>query len=37
MSEMIIDWHKTGRILALETKWGVENTPFAKAMHDKFK
>lgn len=37
MSEMIVGWHKSGRILALETKWGVANTPFAKAMHDKYK
>jgi polar amino acid transport system substrate-binding protein len=37
MNEMIVGWHKSGRILELETKWGVANTPFAKAMHDKFK
>lgn len=37
MSDMIKDWHKSGRILELETKWGVANTPFAKAMHDKYK
>ncbi|QJF51824.1 transporter substrate-binding domain-containing protein [Roseobacter ponti] len=37
MSDMIVDWHKTGRILELETKWGVENTPFAKAMHEEYK
>jgi len=37
MSDMIIGWHKSGRILALETKYGVANTPFAKAMHDKYK
>ena len=37
MSEMITDWHKSGRILELETKWGVANTPFAKAMNEKFK
>jgi polar amino acid transport system substrate-binding protein len=37
MSEMTINWHKTGRILELETKWGVVNTPFAIAMHDKYK
>lgn len=36
MSEMITDWHKNGRILELETKWGVANTPFAKAMNEKF-
>lgn len=37
MSGMIKDWHKSGRILALETKWGVTNTPFAKAMNAKYK
>lgn len=37
MSEMITDWHKSGRILELETKWGVANTPFAKAMNEKYK
>jgi len=37
MSEMIIDWHQSGRILALETKWGVANTPFAITMNEKYK
>jgi polar amino acid transport system substrate-binding protein len=37
MKATIIDWHKTGRILELETKWGVANTPFAKAMNEKYK
>lgn len=37
MTDMIIAWHKTGRILELETKWGVTNTPFAKAMNEKYK
>lgn len=37
MSEMTIDWHKTGRILELEDTWGVSNTPFAQTMHDKYK
>lgn len=37
MSDMITQWHKSGRILELETKWGVANTPFAIAMHDKYK
>ncbi|MBO6814021.1 MAG: transporter substrate-binding domain-containing protein [Rhizobiaceae bacterium] len=36
MSDMIKEWHKSGRILELETKWGVENTPFAKAMNEKY-
>jgi len=37
MGEMIIGWHKSGRILELETKWGVANTPFAKAMNEKYR
>lgn len=37
MADTIVDWHKTGKILELETKWGVANTPFAQAMHDKYK
>lgn len=37
MEEMSIAWHKSGRILELETKWGVTNTPFAKAMHEQYK
>ncbi len=37
MGEVITEWHKSGRILELETKWGVANTPFAQAMHEKYK
>lgn len=37
MGDMITGWHKSGRILELETEWGVANTPFAEAMHDKYK
>lgn len=33
MAEMIRGWHASGRILELEKKWGVANTPFAKHMH----
>ena len=36
MSDMIVEWHKSGRILDLETKYGVSNTPFAKAMNKKY-
>ncbi len=36
MNDMIVEWHKTGRILELETKWGVENTPFAMDMNKKY-
>ena len=37
MSDTITAWHKSGRILELETKYGVANSPFATAMHDKYK
>ena len=34
MSDMIVDWHASGRILELETEWGIENTPYAVSMHE---
>ena len=37
MSEMIVEWHKSGRILELEKKYGLQNTPFALRMHDEHK
>lgn len=36
MSGMIVDWHQSGRILALEAEFGVENTPFAERMNALF-
>ena len=36
MSGMIVKWHLSGRILELETKYGLEQTPFAKKMHQVF-
>lgn len=26
--QMSIEWHRTGRLLELETKWGIKNSPF---------
>ncbi len=37
MSKMIIDWHKTGRIIALEKKYGMGNTAYALRAHEKYK
>lgn len=37
MSDQIKSWHKSGRILELETKWGVKNSPFAMKMHEEHK
>jgi len=36
MSGMVVNWHLSGRILALEEKYGLEQTPFAKKMHQVF-
>lgn len=33
MNNTIIDWHKTGFILELESKYGLKNTPFALGMN----
>jgi len=37
MNQTIIDWHKTGLILDLETKYGLKNTPFALGMNGLYK
>ena len=37
MNNIIIDWHKTGLILDLETKYGLKNTPFALGMNGLYK
>ena len=37
MSDMIVDWHRTGRIVELEKKYGMGNTSFAVKMHEKYK
>ncbi len=37
VSDKIKEWHRTGRILELETEYGVKNTPFAEKMHEEHK
>ena len=37
MSKTTTDWHKTGFISQLETKWGLKPTTFAKEMTAKYK
>lgn len=32
-----IDWHKSGKLLELEKKWGIKENPYLKEMHDKLK
>jgi len=37
MSGMIVDWHRTGRIVELEKKYGMGNTSYALQMQVKYK
>jgi polar amino acid transport system substrate-binding protein len=38
MVKTVEDWHKTGLILNLETKYGItQHSPFAEEMHNKYK
>jgi len=36
MNDMIVGWHKSGRILELEKQYGLGNTPFAVMMNKKY-
>ena len=37
ISKAIVEWHKKGTILQLETKWGIKHTKFAEEMRAKYK
>lgn len=37
LEEAVVEWHASGKILELEDEYGVENTPFAKKMHEEYK
>lgn len=37
MKEMSIDWHKSGRLLALEKKWGIKESPFLAEQNKKLR
>jgi len=36
MSGMIYNWHRTGRLIALEKKWGIQPTEYLRQMNKKF-
>ena len=36
MSEKIMKWHASGRIIELEKKYGIAPTPFGQKMHQKY-
>ena len=33
MSGMVYEWHRSGKLIALEKKWGLEPSPFLQDMH----
>jgi polar amino acid transport system substrate-binding protein len=37
VKEMSVEWHKSGRLLALEKKWGIQQSPFLVEMNKKLK
>jgi polar amino acid transport system substrate-binding protein len=37
MSGMTYNWHRTGRLLELEKKWGIQPTQYLKDQHERFK
>lgn len=36
MSEVIEDWHRTGKIIALEEEYGVDPIAFTRSMHEQY-
>jgi hypothetical protein len=37
LTKTVTEWHKTGFIQSLETKWGIKPTKFAQESRDKYK
>ena len=37
MSEQVVKWHATGRLLELEKKWNIPHSPYLDQMHAKYK
>ena len=37
MHDMSVEWHKSGRLLELEKKWGIKESPFLREMNTKLK
>ncbi len=37
MSGMTYEWHRSGRLIELEKKWGIQPTAYLQMMHEKFK
>jgi polar amino acid transport system substrate-binding protein len=37
MRKVSVDWHKSGKLVELEKKWGIKPSPFLAEMHKKYK
>ncbi len=37
MSGMIYNWHRTGHLIELEKKWGIQPTKYLRDQHERFK
>lgn len=37
MSGMVYNWHRTGRLIELEKKWGIQPTKYLQDQHERFK
>jgi polar amino acid transport system substrate-binding protein len=37
MADMVTKWHRTGRLIDLETKWKIPHSKFLQTMHEKYK
>jgi polar amino acid transport system substrate-binding protein len=37
MSGMTYNWHQSGRLIALEKKWGIQPTKYLQVQHERFK
>jgi polar amino acid transport system substrate-binding protein len=37
MKEMSTEWHKSGKLLDLERKWGIKQSPYLIEMNQKLK
>ena len=37
LSKIVEDWHRSGKLLEVQKKWGIPNTRFHREMHEKYK
>ena len=36
MSDLLVEWHKTGKLIELEKKWNIPASAFLKKMHEQY-